>query len=265
MAHVATICILTYNDSLEYFNRCLTSVMHFTANTDIELRIGFNASPAAHAIVMQGLNDFTETEVAPGVTCRSGTYCGIPTKLYNAVENIWKDPMMRLMYYSPALDSEYTIWFDDDSYVEPGWWQALTEVFAKKVDYIGQEWVVPIYPGQVEMVKQMPWYRGKPIPTAIGRNGAPLLHFMTGGFTAVRTERIIEANWPNTDVVVDGKTLQQAGDDLVMGELAHQMGWSKQVHDKHIKVNVDMNGKHPAPTRTALKPPFGCKTDLVIH
>jgi hypothetical protein len=153
------------------------------------------------------------------------------------------------------------VWFDDDSFVEEGWWEALCPLLHRRVDYVGQSWWVDYLAGQEEMIRAQPWYRGAPFERRAGRPG---VWFMTGGFLAIRTEHLREADFPDTDWTWKGQTLQQYGGDTLLGEIARQFGWTRAAHDAHIKVNVDLEGKHPAPRRGGAGRQFGADADVVV-
>ena len=68
--------------------------------------------------------------------------------VWNSPINLYKEPMARLLYHDVPLTTEYAVWFDDDSLVEPGWWQALRVELDRGVDYVGQSWWVDYLPGQ---------------------------------------------------------------------------------------------------------------------
>jgi hypothetical protein len=130
------------------------------------------------------------------------------------------------------------------------------------VDYIGQEWWVQFLPGQEDAIQAQPWYRQVPFERRAGRAGC---RFMTGGFVAIRSQRLREANFPDTDQSFHGHTLQQFGGDSLLGEIAHQLGWTRAIHDTHVKVNVDLEGKYPAPRRGGGGRQFGATVDEVIR
>jgi len=165
------------------------------------------------------------------------------------------------MYHDVFLETEYTIWFDDDSYVAAGWWPALCQILERKIDYIGQRWWVPYLPGQTEMIQAQPWYRNLPFESKDGKLG---VHFMTGGFMAVRSERIRQANFPDVKFAWRDDTLKQYGGDTLLGEIARQLGWTQAFHDAHIKINVDMQGNHPAPRRGGAGRQFGSEIDVAV-
>jgi hypothetical protein len=186
---------------------------------------------------------------------------GMTVCIWDSRVNLYKEPMARLMYHDVPLVSEYAVWLDDDSYVEPGWWEALLPLLARKVDYIGQHWWVDHLPGQAEMIRAQPWYRGVPFDRRAGRPGT---WFMTGGFMAMRADRLREADFPDVDFRWKGDQLKQYGGDTLLGEIARQLGWTWAVHDAHVKVNVDLQGNHPAPRRGGTGRQFGSDVDVVI-
>ena len=265
-APLATVCILTYGEHRPYFERCLESVLATTPHGAIALRLGFNDAPTSLAYTRErlGLGDDTAAaDLAAGGVRRAAfvTAGGMTVRIWDSPVNLYKEPMARLMYHDVPLVSEYAVWLDDDSYVEPGWWEALLPLLARKVDYIGQHWWVDHLPGQAEMIRAQPWYRGVPFDRRAGRPGT---WFMTGGFMAMRADRLREANFPDVDFRWKGDQLKQYGGDTLLGEIARQLGWTWAVHDAHVKVNVDLQGNHPAPRRGGTGRQFGSDVDVVI-
>lgn len=261
-----TVCILTYGVYLPYFRRCLDAILRNTPSRDIELRLGFNAAPASFEYARQRLRleRAVERQVLPGGVLHISRvrHGGMPVRLWHSAVNRYKEPMARLMYFSVPLATEYAVWFDDDSFVGPGWWEALCSVLDRGVDYVGQPWWVDYLPGQMEMIRVQPWYRGIPFASYSGRPG---VRFMTGGFVAVRSDRLREANFPNTDRPWRGGALQQYGGDTLLGEIARQLGWREAVHDSRVQINVDLQGRHPAPRRGGAGRQFGADVDIAIR
>lgn len=262
----ATVCILTYGNYPEFFQRCLLSVVKHTPAAEIELRLGFNDAPKSFQFALGRLKKDWR---APHVEMlESGielvtfpSESDLTVRMWNSPTNLYKEPMSRHMYYDVPIETEYVIWLDDDSYVEAGWWPELRKLFDRQIHYIGQRWWVQYLPGQTEMIKSMPWYRGVAFEERDGKQGA---HFMTGGFMAVQMERLREVNFPDVDFTWKGDTLKQYGGDTLLGEIARQLGWSQAIHDKGIKVNVDLNDTHPAPRRGGTGRQFGSDIDVVI-
>jgi tetratricopeptide (TPR) repeat protein len=262
----ATVCILTYGNYPEYFRRSLDSVLQHTPLEQIELRLGFNDAPASFQYAFQTLGGDSaavEKTLLPGEIERFTFLSprGVLVRLWKSPVNLYKEPMARLLYHDVFLDTEYTIWFDDDSFVEEGWWPALCQVLDRKIDYIGQRWWVDYFPGQTEMIQAQAWFRKLAFESRDARLG---IHFMTGGFIALRSERIRQANFPDVAFMWRDQQLQQYGGDTLLGEIARQLGWSQAVHDAHVKINVDMQGNHPAPRRGGTGRQFGSEIDAVI-
>ena len=130
----ATICILTYGNYLPFFLRCFESVLANTPRSEFELRLGFNDAATSFAYAMRrlcpahvvppggttGLKQLT-LQAPGGHTVRCGTRAPTSTR------SQWR----ALLYHGTPLTTEYAIWFDDDSYVEAGWWEALTPVLER--------------------------------------------------------------------------------------------------------------------------------------
>jgi hypothetical protein len=262
----ATICILTYGDHLAYFRRCLDSVLAHTPAGAFELRLGFNEAPVSFHYALGRLcptGVWIERQELPGGVERlrwSGPD-DMSIRAWNSPTNLFKYPMARLLYYDAPLTTEYAVWFDDDTYVDAGWWDGLRQLFEKKIDYIGQQWGVWCYPGQAEMIQAQPWYRGVPLAFPRGQLGVT---FMTGGFVAARVERLREVNYPDPSWSWKGDRLKHFGGDTLLGEIARQLGWSRAEHYQGVHVNVDLNGKHPAPRRGGTGRHFGSAVDKVI-
>jgi Flp pilus assembly protein TadD len=261
----ATVCILTYGDHVPYFRRCLDSVLRQTPPGRIELRLGFNDAPASLEYARRGLptESAVESHTLPSGVRRSSYVSrdGLLVRLWDSPANLYKEPMSRIMYHDLPLGTDYVVWLDDDSFVEEGWWQALCPLLDRGVDYIGQEWWVKYLPGQEDMIRVQPWYRGVPFQRRAGKTGS---WFMTGGFMVIRSQWLREVNFPDTEQDWKGDTLKQYGGDTLLGEIAHQLGWTRVVHDTHVKVNVDLEGKHPAPRRGGTGRQFGASVNVVV-
>jgi hypothetical protein len=112
------------------------------------------------------------------------------------------------------------------------------------------------------MIRAQPWYREVPFDE---REGKPGTFFMTGGFVAVRTECLRQANFPDVEAAWKDDKLKQYGGDTLLGEIARQLGWTRAAHDRHIHVNVDLEGKHPAPRRGGTGRQFGSDLDIAVR
>jgi hypothetical protein len=263
----ATICILTYGDYLPYFRRCLDFILQTTPRGEIELRLGFNAAPISSRYARDRLGltagKCESVALSEDVT-RISQICpdGFTVRCWDARLNLYKEPMARLLFHDVPLITEYVLWFDDDSFVEPGWWEALRPLLDQKIDYFGQPWMVYYLPGQMEMIEAQPWYRGVPFDC---RDGRPCVEYATGGFLGIRSERLREASFPDTNFSWRGRRLEQYGGDTLLGEIARQLGWTRAAYDRHIKINVDLDGNHPAPRRGDTGRQFGAEVEVAIE
>ena len=191
---------------------------------EYELRLGFNDAPKSFCFALGRLmGDWRppKTEALPSGIERLSldAASGLRVRIWNSPLNLFKEPMSRLLYHDVPLETEYAVWFDDDSYVAPGWWPALAAVMESGAQYIGQPWWVHYLPGQADMIRSMPWYREIPFDD---RDGKPGTWFMTGGFMAIRSECLKVANFPDVDFVWKDERLQQYGGDTLLGEIARQ-------------------------------------------
>ena len=231
----------------------------------IELRLGFNDAPASLEYARQALptQGAVESQTLQGGVRRSSyaSRDGLLVRLWDSPANLYKEPMARILYHDLPLVTDYAVWLDDDSFVEEGWWQALCPLLDRGIDYIGQEWWDNYLPGQEEMIRAQPWYRGVAFERRAGRTGC---WFVTGGFMAIKAQGIRTVNFPDTEQDWKGDRLKQYGGDTLLGEIAHQLGWSRVVHHAHVKVNVDLVGKHPAPRRGGSGRQFGAASVNVV-
>lgn len=80
-------------------------------------------------------------------------------------------------------------------------------------------------PSEVEQIQTYRWYMG--VPPA-RREGRPGVSYMRAGFLTVRAERLRQANYPEPGFA--------AGSDVLLGEAAHQLRWTRSPHDQHVRL-----------------------------
>lgn len=133
--------------------------------------------------------------------------------------NLYKCPMMRRLFYSTKVSTEWTVWFDDDSYVKGPHWLldlALTIERHDETDLFGCLMRVNVDDPLEAFITQSPWYRG--IERRLHpEEGDPIIQFPVGGFWVARTSRLYEVDWPDTRL-----TLYH--EDFIMGEAMRQHG-----------------------------------------
>ena len=197
-----TICVLFYGDHPELSGRFLDSLYRFTDPAAFQLRAGLNE-----------VCDETKRAVA----AMAETYDNV--SVVESPENIYKCPMMRRLFHESPLESEWTLWFDDDSHVRgPGWVLdlALTMQNQPDAELFGSLRKVTVSEGLEKFISSARWYRKLPRDRDVS-DDSPIIIFPVGGFWAIRTQRILEADWPDV-------RLQHFQTDYTLGEAMRQLG-----------------------------------------
>jgi len=146
------------------------------------------------------------------------------------------------MFRYPAIESDYAIWFDDDSYVSDYdlFWDSLSKALGP--DMLGQIWHRPMTTGQWRWIQQQPWYQGLQKPDRFS--------FCTGGFWALRSDWIAKLDWPIPE-------LKHCGGDCMLCEALRHCGASIVSFDRGVQINADQYGNHSkAERRGYTEPPF---------
>ena len=192
--------VLLYGDFPHLASRCLKSLSAITKDPNLQdLRIGLNdVSPNVNQLVMNWV-------------------LAQPCAIYvlSPRFNVFKYPLMRKMFGVAPL-ADYTMWFDDDSYIDPSWQEkpgflaAIEQLFSDpKIGMLGEVWYKRWLNGQDEWYRSRPWYRGIPFEK--------YFTFATGGWWTIRTEILLQNDWPDSEI-------RHNGGDIALGELLHQQG-----------------------------------------
>lgn len=201
-----TIAVILYGNFLPLAQRCLTSIYRTVTSELFELRIGMNS-------VSPEVRDWVNREIVPRGN----------VKVYDSQENLFKYPMMHRMFWSePKLNTEWVIWFDDDSHVyDPKWLTNLNNFIGANPDakMIGKKYFQHLKNGQVDLIHKAPWYKQKQCEL---RKGAAISSFATGGYWAARTSLLKDINWPWVPAV--GGPLLNNGGDVMLGSACWQQG-----------------------------------------
>lgn len=231
-----TLCALFYGDHLWLAERCLGSLwdgLPVGCEFIKEFRLALNAvsNETGHYIRKWTRKVWEKYK--------------IPAVLYCTDENAYKYPLMRRMFHSdPVLETEFVMWFDDDSYLETPvaktWWSAmLAEI--EQADMIGQFWLMAIQGNQWEWIKSLLWYN----PSAghpRGVNKVPHFEFCQGAWWVIRKEILRRYNWPAPD-------LRHNGGDSMLGELFRQQGLRMRRFHGGVRINADKHGKNSGSKR----------------
>lgn len=202
-----TVCVLFYGQHSELCRRFLTCLYRWTDPAAFQLRAGLNAvCPETEALVRDAADRFGNV------------------RIFQSVENLYKCPMMRRMFHEPPCETEWTVWFDDDSRVTgPGWIMDLALAMQKvrEAELFGSLHGVDVGDHLEQFITSAGWYGGIP-QQSHGETGKRTIIFPVGGFWAVRTSRIQETGWPDSRLI-------HFEDDYLMGEAMRQKG-VKMVH-----------------------------------
>lgn len=234
-----TICVLLYGPYFELHERCLNSIVANTPRGMYTLRIGSNCVGTDTLDLVKKLADDGHVE-----------------HHIHSEENIKKYPMMRRLFRYLPIRTDWTLWFDDDSYItKDDWLQRLSIAVAdglpqKHVIY-GKPYIWHLKPGEREFIESAPWYRGVPIQTYHHRcaNGKvkerDRINFVTGGFWALKTDVIYELDWPDPRLVHNGG-------DTKLCEALRQHGYKMHNFTYGVEINKhDRRGYSEPPAGAA--------------
>lgn len=207
-----TVFVLCYGNYPELARRCLDNILRTTPAGRVELRVLCNA-------VGQETLDYVRT--LPYVST-----------LYTDTRNILKYPAMRRAFHDPhvPIRTNYLIWFDDDSYpCAPDWLNKLADQIVMRHPagdrLYGWEHAHDLKsfarPGHnpAAWFTEAPWYRGEQFQVRKGLKAAngSLVPFVAGGFWALHTETMLQAQIPDA-------RLTHHGGDIVIGAQVAQAG-----------------------------------------
>lgn len=216
-----TICVCCFGE--EHHNlhrRCLNSIVHSVPPSRMDLRI------IANQVGLQSTNYFNSLPV---------------TKIYQDYKNRRKYPAMRQVFWDSKqpIDTNFVIWFDDDSYVRNEVWLSIlaqTIAAQKPQERVGMYGGLMYHPLQRRSPEQdprlwfrnAPWFRNKDFRNQQGR-GVPngdKIHFCVGGFWCLSVEAMRACQIPDT-------RLNHNGGDICIGEQLWQGGFKmKQFNEK---------------------------------
>ncbi len=223
-----TVGVLLYGGYPDLARRVLTPLLPHWEEGRIALRVGANAAceETVEFLRVAGLLDY-HTWVD---TTNPGKY-----------------PMMRRMLYAGGvrpIDTPYSMWFDDDSYIREEatarFFDRAEAVMDQGYDLVSNKWQIRLAPGQAEWIMAQPWYDGK---TKFCTH--QVVHFFGGGWWMARTQSLFASNYPFPE-------LYHNGGDVMMGVLAGMKGWKTTGWNDGVEINKE-------PRRGLSTPPIGTK------
>lgn len=212
-----TVCILIYGDYPDLAQRALSTLLgSIPANT--EVRVGLNEVSDATLDVVADRLDITLEDLldaALGGTVVSSN--GRTVRVYRHVENAFKYPVMREMFYQPPLQTEWMLWLDDDTWFQRTDWLDQFHAIINRAGalYAGEEWLFPFPPSYQRAVQKAAWYTGR--APRLNRKGEPHIAFFTGGFFFLAKRALYMLAWPD-------RRLKHNGGDTLLGEACYQAG-----------------------------------------
>lgn len=212
-----TVCALLYGDYPDLARRCLEPLFKLNELGLIELRVGLNeVCDDTSNYVLSRRDSITTREANP---------------------QIFKYPMMRELFYSKPITTDYLMWFDDDSYIKADnltLWLSSIEKDMESCDMLGSVYGIKYGADQRAWCETQPWYRGKPIPQ--------FPRFATGGWWCIRTDVLRTYDWPI-------KELKHCGGDVALGILLAQNDLKLRHTKEGVAINADSSGKESAAQR----------------
>lgn len=219
----ATIYVLLYGDYYDLHERLLDSLYKAVAHTVREepLRFRFWGNQIGRRTEKLFARDYR------------GVVSGYPRD-----ENVPKYRAMKEMFDDDerAGSSEWTIWFDDDSYINRGDWWRKTVAHVKahpRICYMGQPWFVHHFPGQWQFIEKAKWYKGLPTeqcPTRTKGKTKPGITFAQGAYWWLRTDVRKQIDWPDP-------RLNHNGGDTLLGEAIRQQGLPLEKFHYGVDIN----------------------------
>lgn len=200
-----TLCVLGYGDHLALIERCLESIVNTLPRERFDLRVALNQPSPEVANYVESLKNV-----------------GIVTKVYTDHGDRKKYPAMREMFHDPdcPIKTPYLCWFDDDSWCRQANWGALlANTIVANHPHGGRLYGAWMYHDLMQIKLKNPlaqaerwfrnalWWRGRNLYTANGKRVAPngsQIVFASGGFWALHTPLIREADIPDTRLVHNG-------------------------------------------------------------
>jgi GT2 family glycosyltransferase len=206
VAFPVTICVLCYGPHSALAARFLESLYRHTDPSLFLLWAGLNeVEPATHRLFDEYSRRFGNSE------------------LFTEPKNIFKNPLMRRMFYEHPLTSRWTIWCDDDThFTRPDWLQRLALKIEHSPNVAVWGWVHVLWRRDraiLKWIRQAPWYGGVPFLRGTDLDGKPAteFRFAPGAFWAARTDVLRRLDWPDSRLV-------HANEDFLFGEALRQNG-----------------------------------------
>lgn len=187
------VLICCYGDYYSISQRCIDSILKYKTLDNLKIHIGLSECADKTKNYFRNLLDHQHIDT-----------------LIESNININKDPMMRLLL--DLVNTDYMVWFDDDSYVNSyGWDQKLQQqIEHTKVDVLGFPHVVGYNDTYKKFLYSRQWWNNK-----IRADSSNTCHFPVGGLWAARCEYLRKYNYPDRNMI-------KKHGDMLVGDLLFQ-------------------------------------------
>ncbi len=238
-----TICVAFFGQHPDLCRRFLTHLYRFTPAASFSLRVGLNAvCPETLDLVQSAARQFGNIWI------------------HSEPHNIYKSPLMAKLFSERPIESEWIVWFDDDSYPYRSDWLPGLKLKIQsqpEIDVWGNPFFTDADDAAINFIQSAAWYRGKPFDHVQPNgewNERPILTFVEGGFWAAKTKVLQALHWPDPRLV-------QNEDDYIFGEALRQNGYRIGKYKSGIRISQaerrcprDTPSSYGQPTQLAAAP-----------
>jgi GT2 family glycosyltransferase len=214
-----TICVICFGHHPRLAQRFLSNLYRYTRADQFLLRIGLNAACE---------------ETVELVRAEAREHGNI--WIHSEPQNIFKSPLMARLFALQPIETDWVIWFDDDSFPYRHDWLPglrLRMETQPDVDVWGNLFFTEGDEAVVQFIRTASWFRGKPfnyLKPSGEKSECPLLSFVEGGFWAAKADVLKALQWPDPRLV-------QNGEDYVFGEALRQNGFRLGRFKSGLRIN----------------------------
>jgi hypothetical protein len=233
--HRLTFCIVSRASSSSSMLRCVQSVLEHVPTAAVELRLGFTKADHGFYHLLGALcpdRVVAEHQQLPsGIERFSWTRTGeVPIRTWTL--GTQSDRLLpRAILHDVPLATPYVVHLADSVSLQTGWWNAIAPLLDDGAEFIGMPSWHEYAPQQMEDLQNFAWYMGVPFERRDSRSG---ISFMNPNFMVLKSEGLQQAGFPDSHPMKRRETDVMASDAVLLGEIAHQLGWKMATFAEHI-------------------------------
>jgi hypothetical protein len=220
------VCVLFYGTDdycCQLAQRLFNRPMRELAEHNVEFRFGFNA-----------VGDATRRTVDAFI---SAADCEVPV-LLDSPKNIYKYPMMRRLFHEQPIVPPLTMWFDDNSYLDPAvdtaTWLTRIKTQLDHCSAVGSVYTQGLVGNQAGWIRAQPWFNGK--------DPVPYVKYLASGWWATQTPLLQRFDWPTANI-------KHYGGDVMFGELLRQHDLQLCHFRDNVMIQANASGVESATPR----------------